>query len=693
MVQHLTCSKGHSWKSDEGVSAVCPLCGEKGETTDEPLATEIGALDELPPAPRNSRTGVNLATRWPSVSGYEIVGILGRGGMGVVYKAQQLNLGRMVALKMILAGIHLSPEALVRFRVEAQTLARVQHPNIVHIYDVLEVEGTPCIAMEFVEGGSLEEGLADGPMGPVQAANLVRTLARAVHAAHERGIIHRDLKPANILIATDGSPKITDFGLAKRLEDQSKYTKPGAIMGTPHYMAPEQAEGTKGIGPAADVYALGAILYEALTGSPPFRGESAAQILKQVLFEEPARPSRLQKAVPAQLEAICLKCLSKDPGKRYATAQALADELDKFLAGMATPTKPTVQPGIPKKLVWTLAIGSILAVVATIGFIPGVRDWLIPNTPIVPSAPLTPHWDLLAMPVVEEGEAFDRIAFPTRNVGYLTSRTAFYKTEDAGKNWIRQKLDAPGRVNALHFVDEKHGWLATDKLRRTADGGATWNDAALAGTKMRAVTALAFHSNGWGLSGGTSTEGKLCLFRRADAGAIWENIETSDALKQYANWFVATLNITGPGTAIAVVFEGVDGGGAVLRTNDGGRSWSKVFAVGDDLYSAHINPAGEGWLTGFRGALWQTVDGGATFSPVVIKLGGQTPSGLAFDPSGKLGIAPLWKGKVLLRVGGNPWTVSDTPLGYALPHACAVDAECGFVLGADGKVARLTLRH
>ena len=257
-----------------------------------------------------------------------------------------------------------------------------------------------------------------------------------------------------------------------------------------------------------------------------------------------------------------------------------------------------------------------------------------------------------------------------------------------------KSFKVPGRVNALHFVDEKHGWLATDTLRhpRTAAQPGMTRRLAVQRCARHHRACLSFE---WlGSDRRHLREGKLCLFRRADAGAIWETVETSADLKPYANWFVATLNITGSGTAIAVVFEGVDGGGAVLRTNDGGRSSSKVFAVGDDLYSAHINPAGEGWLTGFRGALWQTVDGGATFLPVVIKLGGQTPSCLAFDPSGKLGIAPLWKGKVLLRVGGNPWTVSDTPLGYALPPPRgAVDDGCGFVLGADGKVARLTLGH
>ena len=612
--------------------------------------------------------------------------------MGVVYKARQLNLGRVVALKMIVTGIHLHAEALARFRAEAQTLARVQHPNIVHIYDVLEVEGTPCFAMEFVEGGSLEEQFAGRPVTPGRAATLVRTLALAVHAAHERDVIHRDLKPANILIAIDGTPKITDFGLAKRLDEQSKYTKPGNVMGTPHYMAPEQAEGAKDIGPKADVYALGAILYEALTGLPPFRGENAAQVLKQVLFDEPAPPSRLQASVPAQLEAICLKCLSKDPGKRYATAQALADELDNFLAVPASPTKPALPSRVSNRLVWPLAIGLLMAIVVSVMIVPGVRDWLFPNVAVAPRDTFAPHWELLVMPAVDENEAFDRIAFPTRNVGYLASRLALYKTEDAGKSWIRRKFDAPGRVNVLHFGDVKHGWLGADRLRKTEDGGKSWNDVALAGEKMRAVTALAFHSDGWGLAGGTSNDGKLGLFRRADAGAVWESVEATGDLKQYVNWFVAKINITGPSTAIVVVFEGVDGGGAVLRTKDGGRSWSKVFALEDDLYDAHINPVGEGWLVGFRGALWQTIDGGATFSTVDTKLDGLTPTCLAFDLSGKLGIAPLWNGKVLLRAAGNSWTISDVPLGYAMTHAVVVDAECGFVLGADGKVARLTLR-
>ncbi len=224
----------------------------------------------LPPgAPAGPRAGATVR-----VPGYEPLGELGRGGMGVVYRARQTALGRVVALKMILSGAHAGADDLARFRTEAEAIARLQHPNIVQIYEVGEHDGLPFFSLEFCGGGSLDRSLAGKPLPPRDAALLVVTLARAMQAAHEKGVIHRDLKPANVLLAEDGTPKITDFGLAKRL-DAAGQTVTGSVMGTPSYMAPEQAEGKKAVGPAADVYALGAILYECLTGRPPFRAATA----------------------------------------------------------------------------------------------------------------------------------------------------------------------------------------------------------------------------------------------------------------------------------------------------------------------------------------------------------------------------------------------------------------------------------
>src|SRR5262249_31207626 len=246
----------------------------------------------------------------PQVPGYEVQGELGRGGMGVVYRAWHLRLGRAVALKMLLAGPCARPEELERFRREAQAVAALRHANIVQVYDVGDVEGRPFFTMEFVEGGSLAEQIQGVPQPARQAAALVATLAEAIHAAHQSGIVHRDLKPGNILLTKDGTPKVTDFGLARRLEGNGGLTLSGVPAGTPSYRPPEQARGKRqAIGPATDVYALGAILYEMLTGLPPFRADTAAGTLHQVLTEEPIPPAQLNPQLPRDLGTICLKCL------------------------------------------------------------------------------------------------------------------------------------------------------------------------------------------------------------------------------------------------------------------------------------------------------------------------------------------------------------------------------------------------
>ena len=270
------------------------------------------------------------ASGWEA--GYELFEILGRGGMGVVYRARQKSLNRIVALKMILAGGHAGEELLARFRAEAEAVGRLQHPNIVQIHEVGEYDGRPCFALEFVDGGSLAQKLAGTPQPAQGTAALVAVLATAMHVAHQRGIVHRDLKPANVLLTPDGTPKIADFGLAKQLDDDGGQTQSGAIMGTPNYMAPEQAAGrNREIGPPADVYALGAILYEMLTGRPPFKGGTVWDTLEQVRYQEPVPPSRLQLKIPRDLETICLKCLQKEPARRYASALDLADDLRRFL--------------------------------------------------------------------------------------------------------------------------------------------------------------------------------------------------------------------------------------------------------------------------------------------------------------------------------------------------------------------------
>jgi serine/threonine protein kinase len=290
------------------------------------------------------------------VPGYEIQGELGRGGMGVVYQARHVGLQRTVALKMVRGEARAGPKDLARFRAEAAALARLQHPNIVQIYDVGEVAGRPYFVLEFVAGGSLAQHLRGTPQPVRSAAQLVETLARAVHAAHASGVIHRDLKPANILMASGGTaapplaeftPKITDFGVAKRaaadgeVPDLGGPTVTGELLGTPSYMAPEQAMVPRQpVGPAADVYALGAILYELLTGRPPFTGEAPLTTILQVLHNEPVSVTSLRPNVPRNLETICLKCLRKEPPRRYGSALELAEDLQRFLRGEPIRARP-----------------------------------------------------------------------------------------------------------------------------------------------------------------------------------------------------------------------------------------------------------------------------------------------------------------------------------------------------------------
>ncbi len=294
--------------------------------------------------PRGPSTVVSPAkstTGTPEVPGYEILGTLGRGGMGVVYKARQTGLNRLVALKMIIGGSLAGPNHLARFRIEAEAVAQLRHPNIVQIYDIGEVDGMPFVSLEFLDGGDLATRLAGTPQPGIAAAELMATLARAIHAAHQARIVHRDLKPANVLLAGDGTPKITDFGLAKRLESEDHQTQSGDIMGTPSYMAPEQALGrTKDVGPAADIYALGAILYEVLTGRTPLKGATVMETVRLVIHEDPVPPSRLVPRLARDLETICLKCLNKDPQRRYATAEDLADDLDRYREGRPIKARP-----------------------------------------------------------------------------------------------------------------------------------------------------------------------------------------------------------------------------------------------------------------------------------------------------------------------------------------------------------------
>jgi eukaryotic-like serine/threonine-protein kinase len=348
------------------------------------------------------RDGGAAGNKLPGVPGFEIISELGRGGMGVVYLARQVGLNRLVALKMILAGSQADQKDLARFRHEAEAVARLRHPNIVEIHDIGEAERAPYFALEYVEEGNLGSRIRGEPQELGPAAKLMETLARTVHFAHQRGIVHRDLKPANILLAsiestTDADsgneggrrarraldayrPKITDFGLAKRLDDETSASHSGELVGTPSYMAPEQAGNTGfPVSTATDVYALGTILYEMLTGRPPFKGATPLDTVIQVLHEEPVRPSQLRPGLPRDLETICLKCLNKNPAQRYASAEALADDLQRFRKGSPIQARPISFPERAFKLARrrpltaALMAGMWLSVVA--GFAGVVWQW------------------------------------------------------------------------------------------------------------------------------------------------------------------------------------------------------------------------------------------------------------------------------------------------------------------------------
>ncbi len=306
---------------------------------------------------------------------FEVEAEIARGGMGVVFKARQMSLNRVVAVKMILAGQLASAADVQRFRTEAEAAANLDHPNILPIYEVGEHEGRHYYSMKLIEGGSLSGKAVALQSDPRATAELVSILARAVHYAHQRGILHRDLKPANVLIDSEGTPFVTDFGLAKRAEGNSGLTHTGAVVGTPSYMAPEQARGERGLTVAADVYSLGAIMYEILTGRQPHRGETVYETIRLVLESEPSNPRQINPAADRDLSAIALKCLAKNPADRYPSAAQLADDLDRWLAG--EPTKARPKSLVALSWHWLRRNTAAATTVVTLGIIWGLLTSLL----------------------------------------------------------------------------------------------------------------------------------------------------------------------------------------------------------------------------------------------------------------------------------------------------------------------------
>ena len=320
---------------------------------------EAGAAPERPAEIEANLARLKFPKVGERIGDYELLEEIARGGMGIVFKARQGKLDRLVAVKMILGGEFASREQVRRFRAEVEAAARLQHPHIVRIHETGEHDGQPYFSMDYVEGGNLAALVREQPLPPRRAADYVKTIAEAVHYAHEHGILHRDLKPSNVLIDSSDQPRVTDFGLAKRLPDSplstqeaSQLTLTGQVIGSPGYMSPEQASGQRdAVGVTSDVYALGAILYHALTGRPPFQGESVTDTLHQVLHQEPMPPRLVNAAVPVDLDSVCLKCLEKNPASRYPSAAMMVEDLTRFQNGEPVQARPMVMTNF-KELLW-----------------------------------------------------------------------------------------------------------------------------------------------------------------------------------------------------------------------------------------------------------------------------------------------------------------------------------------------------
>jgi hypothetical protein len=708
----------------EAPTAAAPADGKPPEAPSLAKTTEYRPADS-PLAPAAGRAGL---------PGYEILSELGRGGMGVVYKARHVALGRVVALKMILAGGHAGEADRARFLAEAEAVAQLQHPGIVQLYEFGRHDGLPYFTLEYVPFGSLAQFLRSGPLPAArEAARLVERLARAVQYAHEHGIVHRDLKPANVLLTDEGTPKITDFGLVKRTEVREGLTATGVVMGTPSYMAPEQAGGKgKAVGPAADVYALGAILYECLTGRPPFKAATTFDTLMQVLHEEPEPPRRRRPEVPRDLDTICLKCLEKDPARRYGTAEELADELRRYLRHEPIQTRRTGiwertvkfarrQPLLATLLV-VAGVGILVGLVQTVLFqmqFAKLTGALTPASPNLPPAPRNPAPAAPATQVVPQllDQTLPANAHRLWCVAFGADgkRLAAGGDDPAVRVWDDPLTVGQPRLLAGH-ADSVHAlaFSPNGALLATASGDRTvkvWDAAAgpvtpvpvsrastvglvgsplgqgpllaasaliirrtpvlhtLAGHRRR-VLAVAFSPDGQLLASAGDDE-VIKLWDPADGSMLQELRGHTDSV--YALAFGADGRLASAGHDGTVFLWDVKSG-QVLHKLQG--HWGVVRALAFSPDGATL--ASAGWDGGVR--LWDAATGDARdrLQPASTRAPRKI-NGLAFSPDGKLLIAAAEGGLLAWDAG----TRQPVPLGY--PSAPTNAVLTGVAVSPDGK--------
>jgi photosystem II stability/assembly factor-like uncharacterized protein len=442
----------------------------------------------------------------------------------------------------------------------------------------------------------------------------------------------------------------------------------------------------------------------------------------QVVKNDPVPPRRLQPGLPPILERICLRCLNKDPGQRYPSALALAEELKRFRLEPQASTAispPARRSNRGYLLVGLLAIAGVSLILyrfsgGSQSHTPSSsssRETVAGNSKQAAgestSAIMPPGgtkaeskaWSIVS--IGNPDEKFDRIAFPSRTVGFAASRQRLYKSFDSGKTWSPLTISTGGRVHVLVFQDESNGWLGSDRLLHTTDGGATWELVSLPGSdSIAAITALAFDANGVGLAGGTAKDGNLLLFRRSESVASWQTQDAPNtgwwgSDRRCQKWYVGDIAFRAPNAAVATLFRGSADEGILLATMSGGESWSEQLRSQDDVYRARFADATHGWLAGNHGTFWSTVDGGNQWTSANVPEAGEvTASSLALAPDGRYAVAPLWQGELLIMSDGQNWRMISIGegFGYSMPSAAVFDDGFVIVLSADGRIAMSQLR-